>query len=82
MRLGVLHGPFVILDFGTDSKGHPVEPPLVYFEGNGKEDLYVEKDDSLRRYHEIAQTYGVPHSMRCRLETCSGRQQGVTHRES
>lgn len=51
---GVLHGPFVILDFGTDAKDRPVEPPLVYFEGNGKADLYLEKDDDVRRYHEIA----------------------------
>ncbi|MFI6364188.1 helix-turn-helix domain-containing protein [Nocardia sp. NPDC050630] len=52
--LGVLHGPFVLLDFGTDGKGHTVEPPLVYLEGNGKPDLYLEHTDDFRRYHDIA----------------------------
>lgn len=51
---GLLHGPFVILDFGTDTKGNPVEPPLVYFEGAGKADLYLENVDDVRRYAELA----------------------------
>ncbi|WP_433193850.1 helix-turn-helix domain-containing protein [Nocardia sp. CA-107356] len=51
---GVLHGPVVILEFGTDAKGQPVEPPLAYFEGNGKPDLYLEHADDVRRYHDIA----------------------------
>ncbi|WP_227998866.1 helix-turn-helix domain-containing protein [Nocardia australiensis] len=51
---GVLHGPFEILDFGTDARGRVVEPPLAYFEGNGKPDLYLEHADDVRRYHEIA----------------------------
>lgn len=52
--LGLFHGPFVMLDFGTDSKGRPAEPPLVYFEGHGKPDLYLESVDDIRRYDEIA----------------------------
>lgn len=51
---GLLHGPFMILDFGRDAKGRPAEPPLVYFEGAGKADLYLEHPDDLRRYTEIA----------------------------
>ncbi|WP_330253519.1 helix-turn-helix domain-containing protein [Nocardia sp. NBC_00565] len=51
---GLLHGPFVILDFGTDARGRQVEPPLVYFEGAGKPDLYQENADDVRRYHDIA----------------------------
>lgn len=51
---GLLHGPFVILDFGTDAKGRPTEPPLVYFEGHGKPDLYLESADDFRRYDELA----------------------------
>ncbi|MEV6430868.1 helix-turn-helix transcriptional regulator [Nocardia sp. NPDC051463] len=51
---GLLHGPFVILDFGTDAKGEPVEPPLVYFEGAGKADLYLERVEDVRRYAELA----------------------------
>ncbi|GAB4585011.1 helix-turn-helix domain-containing protein [Nocardia sp. IFM 10818] len=51
---GLLHGPFVILDFGADAKHHPVEPSLVYIEGAGKPDIYMEHADDVRRYHEIA----------------------------
>lgn len=51
---GLLHGPFLILDFGTDAKGRPVEPPLVYLEGAGKPDLYLERADDVQRYHDIA----------------------------
>lgn len=51
---GILHGPFVILDFGDDSRGNPIEPPLVYFEGNGKPDLYLEHADDVQRYIDIA----------------------------
>ncbi|MFI7666253.1 helix-turn-helix domain-containing protein [Nocardia sp. NPDC049526] len=51
---GLLHGPFEILDFGTDARGRLVEPPLVYLEGAGKPDLYLEHADDVRRYHDIA----------------------------
>lgn len=51
---GLLHGPFVILDFGVDAKARQIEPPLVYFEGAGKPDFYMEKSEDVRRYHEIA----------------------------
>ncbi|MBB5913292.1 transcriptional regulator with XRE-family HTH domain [Nocardia transvalensis] len=51
---GLLHGPFVILDFGMDAKGRTVEPPLVYFEGVGKPDLYLEAAEDVQRYHELA----------------------------
>lgn len=51
---GLFHGPFVILDFGTDSRGRPVEPPLVYLEGAMKPDLYLENADDVRGYHELA----------------------------
>ncbi|MGW2666048.1 helix-turn-helix domain-containing protein [Nocardia tengchongensis] len=51
---GLFHGAFVILDFGTDSRRRPIAPPLVYLEGSGKPDLYMEDADDVRRYHEIA----------------------------
>ncbi|MFE3055954.1 helix-turn-helix domain-containing protein [Nocardia sp. NPDC059239] len=51
---GLLHGPFVILEFGQDAKSRPIEPPLVYLEGAGKPDIYMENNDDVRRYHEIA----------------------------
>lgn len=52
--MGLLHGPFMILDFGTDSKGRTVEPPLVYLEGTVNPDIYLEGPDDVRRYHELA----------------------------
>ncbi|WP_327115729.1 helix-turn-helix domain-containing protein [Nocardia sp. NBC_01730] len=51
---GLLHGPFEILDFGTDAKGRLVEPSQVYLEGAGRPDLYLEHADGVRRYHDIA----------------------------
>ncbi|WP_454194668.1 helix-turn-helix domain-containing protein [Nocardia sp. Marseille-Q1738] len=54
MTWGFLHGPFVILDFGTDRKGKQIEPPVVYVEGRVSSDLYVEKPDEVRRYYELA----------------------------
>ncbi|WP_067535484.1 helix-turn-helix domain-containing protein [Nocardia crassostreae] len=50
---GLLHGPFVILYFGTDAKGRPIEPPVVYHEIQMSNDVYLEKPDDLRRYHEL-----------------------------
>lgn len=52
--MGLFHGPFVILDFGTDDKGRPAEPPLVYSEGAMRPDLYLEHADDVRRYHGLA----------------------------
>ncbi|WP_433600999.1 helix-turn-helix domain-containing protein [Nocardia sp. CA-135953] len=54
MTWGILHGPFVILDFGTDRNGKQVEPPIVYVEGRLSSDLYVERPDEVQRYHELA----------------------------
>lgn len=51
---GLLHGSFMILDFGRDAKGNPSEPELVYFEGAGKPDLYLENPADVHRYTEIA----------------------------
>ncbi|MEV0294394.1 helix-turn-helix transcriptional regulator [Nocardia sp. NPDC050710] len=47
--------PFVLLDFGTDSKGQPVEPPVVYLDGAMSSDLYLERPELVRRYHEFAE---------------------------
>ncbi|WP_405137028.1 helix-turn-helix domain-containing protein [Nocardia sp. NBC_01388] len=51
---GILHGQFVLLDFGTDHRGKPVEPPIVYLEGGPSSDVYLEKPDEIRRYDELA----------------------------
>ncbi|WP_378735148.1 helix-turn-helix domain-containing protein [Nocardia brasiliensis] len=48
--LGDSTGPFTILEFGTDSKGQPVEPPVVYVEGFTG-DLYLERPVDVQRYH-------------------------------
>ncbi|MFB8008508.1 helix-turn-helix domain-containing protein [Nocardia sp. NPDC058058] len=47
--LGLSTGPFVILEFGTDGKGQPVEPPVVYVEGFTG-DLYLERQGDVQRY--------------------------------
>ncbi|WP_328412537.1 helix-turn-helix domain-containing protein [Nocardia sp. NBC_00403] len=55
--LGVCTGPFTVLEFGTDSKGQPIEPPVVYAEGFTG-DLYLERCADVRRYdraHECLQ---------------------------
>ncbi|MEV5838533.1 DUF5753 domain-containing protein [Nocardia sp. NPDC052112] len=51
---GILHGSFVILDFGTDSKGKPVEPPVVYLDGGMSSDLYMDKPELVQRYAGMA----------------------------
>ena len=51
---GFLHGQFVLLDFGTDGKGKPVEPPVVYLDGSMSSDLYLENTEYVQRYHELA----------------------------
>lgn len=48
--LGDPVGQFVILDFGTDKKGEPLEPPVVYLE-NYTGGLYLEKSTDVRHYH-------------------------------
>ncbi len=47
--LGVSTGPFTVLEFGTDGKGQPIEPPVVYAEGFTG-DLYLERHADVRRY--------------------------------
>ncbi|MBF6135749.1 helix-turn-helix domain-containing protein [Nocardia otitidiscaviarum] len=47
--LGLSTGPFVILEFGTDGRGQPVEPPVVYVEGFTG-DLYLERQGDVQRY--------------------------------
>ncbi|WP_433680493.1 helix-turn-helix domain-containing protein [Nocardia sp. CA-119907] len=52
---GAQIGPFTILEFGADSKGHPVEPSVVYMEGfTGA--LYVDKPSSVEQYGRAYRT--------------------------
>ncbi|MFC9997948.1 helix-turn-helix domain-containing protein [Nocardia sp. NPDC127526] len=46
--------PFNLLDFGTDSRDRPVEPPIVYLDGSMTPDLYSERQDLVQSYHELA----------------------------
>lgn len=59
--LGVSTGPFTVLEFGADSKGQPVEPPVVYAEGFTG-DLYLERRADVSRYdraHECLQRHAL-----------------------
>ncbi|MFC9893323.1 helix-turn-helix domain-containing protein [Nocardia sp. NPDC127579] len=47
--LGDATGPFTVLQFGIDGKGHQVEPPVVYVEGFTG-DLYLERPADVERY--------------------------------
>jgi len=49
MPTGDQLGPFVILEFGTDSRGNPIEPTTVYAEGYIG-DIYSEKVGIVQRY--------------------------------
>ncbi|WP_327111716.1 helix-turn-helix domain-containing protein [Nocardia sp. NBC_01730] len=51
MPTGDQIGPVVILDFGLDSQGKPVEPTVVYAEGFAG-DMYSEKVGIVQRYTE------------------------------
>ncbi|MCC3333412.1 helix-turn-helix domain-containing protein [Nocardia abscessus] len=49
---GILHGPFSIMEFETNAKGQPVEPPIVYLEGGPSADVYLEKPEEVRLYSQ------------------------------
>ncbi|WP_405159817.1 helix-turn-helix domain-containing protein [Nocardia sp. NBC_01499] len=54
MPMGLLPGPFVILDFGFDAKGRPVEPPVVYVESVVTANIYLEKPHDVDRYRSVS----------------------------
>ncbi|MEV6325225.1 helix-turn-helix transcriptional regulator [Nocardia sp. NPDC051787] len=51
---GILHGPFSIMEFETNAKGKPVEPPIIYLEGGPSADVYLEKPEEVQLYSELA----------------------------
>ncbi|WP_067826247.1 helix-turn-helix domain-containing protein [Nocardia inohanensis] len=65
--LGLSTGPFVILEFGVDGKGQPVEPPVVYVEGFTG-DLYLERQGDLQRYRQASESL-----QRCALDVQDSR---------
>ncbi|MBL1073160.1 helix-turn-helix domain-containing protein [Nocardia sp. 2] len=65
--LGLSTGPFVILEFGTDGRGQPVEPPVVYVEGFTG-DLYLERQGDVQRYRQAQESLE-----RCALDTDDSR---------
>ncbi|WP_378734882.1 helix-turn-helix domain-containing protein [Nocardia brasiliensis] len=52
--LGLLPGPFVILAFGVDAKGRPVEPDVVYVESVVTANIYLEKPHDVDRYRSVS----------------------------
>ncbi|UGT40581.1 helix-turn-helix domain-containing protein [Nocardia yamanashiensis] len=65
--LGLSTGPFVILEFGVDGKGQPVEPPVVYVEGFTG-DLYLERQGDVQRYRQASESLE-----RCALDVQDSR---------
>lgn len=51
---GVLPGGFVILDFGRDGKGRPVEPAVGYIENVLTANIYLEKRPDVDRYRAVS----------------------------
>ncbi|MFI6867737.1 helix-turn-helix domain-containing protein [Nocardia sp. NPDC050406] len=51
---GMSRGPFMVLEFDTNSKGEFVEPPIVFLEGGPSQDVYLERPDEVRLYGEFA----------------------------
>ncbi len=51
---GMPHGSFTVVEFDTNSKGKPIEPPVVFMEGGPTPDVYLEKPDEVRLYSELA----------------------------
>ncbi|WP_067477424.1 helix-turn-helix domain-containing protein [Nocardia amamiensis] len=51
---GMPHGSFTLLEFDTNAKGDPVEPPIVYMEGGPTQSVYLEKPDEVRLYSDLA----------------------------
>ncbi|MBF6446205.1 helix-turn-helix domain-containing protein [Nocardia elegans] len=53
MPMGVLPGPFVILDFGLDRKNRPIEPTVVYIEAVTA-NIFLQKHHDVERYRAIS----------------------------
>ncbi|WP_228001128.1 helix-turn-helix domain-containing protein [Nocardia australiensis] len=51
---GMPHGLFTIVEFDTNTKGEPVEPPIVCLEGGPNQDVYLEKYGEVKLYSELA----------------------------
>lgn len=54
MPMGLLPGPFVILDFGLDGKGRSVEPTVVYVESVITANIYLQKQADVQRYRAVS----------------------------
>lgn len=52
--MGLLPGPFVILEFGSDSKGRAVEPTVVYVESVITANIYLQKPANVQRYRAVS----------------------------
>lgn len=54
MPMGLNPGAFVILDFGLDTKGRPVEPTVVFVENVLTANIYLEKEVDVDRYRALS----------------------------
>ncbi|PSR64266.1 MULTISPECIES: helix-turn-helix domain-containing protein [Nocardia] len=54
LPMGLVPGPFVILNFGLNGKGKPVEPTVVYVESVLTTAIYLEKQADVDRYCEVS----------------------------
>ncbi|WP_036506952.1 helix-turn-helix domain-containing protein [Nocardia aobensis] len=52
---GIVPSQFVIIEFGTNTDGQAVEPPVVYLDGGMSSDIYLENEDDVRKYHELVE---------------------------
>ncbi|AHH15858.1 putative DNA-binding protein [Nocardia nova SH22a] len=54
LPMGLVPGPFVILKFGVNGKGKPIEPTVVYVESVLTAAIYLEKPADVDRYSEVS----------------------------
>ncbi|MBV7705437.1 helix-turn-helix domain-containing protein [Nocardia nova] len=54
MPMGLVPGPFVILNFGLTTSGKLVEPTVVYVESVVTAAIYLEKEADVNRYREVS----------------------------
>ncbi|MRH92397.1 helix-turn-helix domain-containing protein [Nocardia sp. SYP-A9097] len=52
--MGLLPGPFVILDFRRDGRGRAVEPTVVYIESVITANIYLQKPANVERYRAVS----------------------------
>lgn len=54
MTWGIAYGSFIIAEFGRNTRGELIEPPVVFIEGGAAQDVYLEKPDEVTYYSDLA----------------------------